>query len=90
MAEEKIMGTPDSIKVPCPNCGKIEYFQSKGGEKLMANYTLKNAPKDVLSNINRHSPYKCKCGTWFYVNEDSRKAEIWGVNSFYDHWRQSY
>ena len=67
------MGTPDDVRVPCPACGAIEYFQSKGGECAMLTYNLADAPNDVLSNVNRHSPYRCRsCGTWFAVDEENR------------------
>lgn len=63
------MGVYDTVEVPCPKCGKIEYFQSKSGERLMENYTLQNVPDDVLIDINRHAPYRCKnCQTLFLVN----------------------
>ena len=62
------MGCYDTIEVPCPECGKIEYFQSKSGERMMENYTLENVPDDVLDDINRHAPYKCReCDTTFCV-----------------------
>jgi hypothetical protein len=54
----------DTVLVPCPNCGTTAEFQSKGGACILAEYTLNTAPKDVLSDINRHSPYTCEeCGT---------------------------
>jgi len=57
------MGCYDTVKVPCPNCGTTNDFQSKGGDCLMRSYTLDNAPDDVLSDVNRHSPYPCsECG----------------------------
>jgi len=62
------MGCYDTVEVPCPECGKVEYFQSKGGDCRMANYTLDYAPNDVLDDINRHSPYTCReCDTTFCV-----------------------
>lgn len=62
------MGMFDAVKVPCPNCGKRTNFQSKGGDCTLEVYELDQAPADVLSNINRHSPYTCAaCGTVFAV-----------------------
>jgi len=62
------MGMYDTVRVPCPNCGEKEEFQSKGGECLLEVYELENCPPDVMSNINRHSPCTCeKCGTVFAV-----------------------
>lgn len=35
---------------------------------MLAEYRLDEAPFDVISDVNRHSPYKCKrCGTLFDV-----------------------
>jgi len=56
------MGMFDTVLVKCPKCGGLNAFQSKGGECLLLTYTLDNAPPDVLSDINRHSPYTCLCG----------------------------
>lgn len=62
------MGCYDSVNVQCPRCGELSEFQSKGGDCVQAIYTLDNAPGDVLSDINRHSPNRCeKCGTVFDV-----------------------
>lgn len=62
------MGVYDTVEVPCPECGRIEYFQSKSGKRLMANYTLQDVPDDVLKDINRHAPCKCiDCQTLFFV-----------------------
>lgn len=86
------MGLFDSIIVKCPECNKVIDFQSKGGECCMLDYSLEEAPEDVLSNANRHSPHKCRCGKWLYIDEENRKVKIWekepppeikGVNWFY-------
>lgn len=63
------MGVFDSVMVPCPECGLKEEFQSKGSEdRCCRTFELKDAPLDVLSDVNRHAPYKCSnCGTWFQV-----------------------
>lgn len=52
------MSLYDTIFERCPNCGidRALEFQSKGGECLMRNFTLDDAPEDVLSDVNRHSP----------------------------------
>ena len=85
------MGCPDTVEVPCPECGAISYFQSKGGLSCSLNYVLKDAPSDVMSNVNRHSPYKCDCGVWFAVDEVKRiairtgpKASPIRINGYYD------
>jgi len=56
------MGMYDTVIVKCPKCGKDHEFQSKGGVCNLNIYALHNAPEDVMSDINRHSPYKCDCG----------------------------
>ena len=63
------MGMYDSIRVPCPKCGHEDYFQTKGGDCIGGVFTLTDAPADVLSDVNRHSPHQCeKCDTWFSVD----------------------
>ena len=66
------MGCFDSVMVPCPKCGEKTEFQSKGGECLLRVYELKDAPKDVLSDVNRHALYICpRCGTEYaYVEPE--------------------
>jgi len=62
------MGMFDTVNVPCPKCGEISQFQSKGGDCVLAEYELHTAPADVLSDVNRHAPNTCeKCGTQFAV-----------------------
>lgn len=82
------MGCYDSVQVPCPVCGKLYYAQSKGGPCKLKDYTLENAPQDVLSDINRHAPFFCPvelknasgevidsggCNTYFAVDDKTRK-----------------
>ena len=67
------MGMFDSVNVNCPSCGFEALFQSKGGDCILRNYTLKNVTEDVLSDVNRHSPCTCrKCGTKFAVDIENR------------------
>lgn len=62
------MGVFDAVNVPCPKCGKVSEFQSKGGDCLLKVYDLDNCPPDVLSDVNRHGPEDCdNCGTLFAV-----------------------
>ena len=56
------MGCYDTVAARCPECGVEVFFQSKGGECLFREFDLSNAPEDVLSNVNRHSPVKCRNG----------------------------
>lgn len=74
------MGMFDEILVPCPKCGTIERFQTKGGDCQLHTYDLENAPADVFSDVNRHSPHECQsCGTRFMVNEQTRSPETAGA-----------
>ena len=60
------MGCYDTVMVPCPHCGTRAGFQSKGGHCLLKSYNLEDAPPDVLSDVNRHSPVICeRCGSQF-------------------------
>lgn len=61
------MGCYDTVVVNCPKCGREHYLQSKGGECLLKEYTLKNCPVDVLSDVNRHAPFNCECGVVFDI-----------------------
>ncbi len=62
------MGMFDTVLVPCPKCGEVSEFQSKGGDCRLSEYTLDNCPQDVLSDVNRHSPNTCdKCGSKYMV-----------------------
>lgn len=64
------MGCFDTVLVPCPECGKLYPAQSKGGDCICLTYSLEDAPDDVLSNVNRHAPFTCDCGTVFKVVSD--------------------
>jgi len=68
------MGMYDTVIVPCPECGKKEGFQSKSGDCFLEDYKLENCPNDLFSDVNRHSPYTCKCGTLFEVDLSTRKS----------------
>jgi len=62
------MGMFDTVKVPCPECGTISEFQSKGGDCIGWIYGLGSAPPDVLGDVNRHAPNTCeKCNAVFRV-----------------------
>lgn len=68
MYAEVLMGMYDSVMVPCPECGERAEFQSKGGDCTLAVYQLEDAPADVLSDADRHSPLECKkCATMIYL-----------------------
>lgn len=78
------MGRFDSIMAKCPNCGKENEFQSKGGDCQLQYYRLEDCPDDVLSNANRHSPVKCECGLFYQIDIVNRKPI-----STYKAWRKN-
>ena len=53
------MGMFDRVWIPCPNCGDKIEFQSKGGECRLYDYTLTDAPDNVLGDI-LGDQYKCE------------------------------
>lgn len=62
------MGMFDSVRVPCPQCGKEVEAQTKSGECMLEWYNLDKAPQDVLVNVNRHAPFYCSsCKIKFQV-----------------------
>jgi hypothetical protein len=68
------MGLFDIVEVPCPLCGKKEDFTSKSGDCFIDVVSLENCPDDILADVNRHSPYTCKCGEVFEVDLSTRKS----------------
>lgn len=63
------MGCYDSVIIPCPACGTEQEVQTKGGECLLRTFKLKDAPTDVLWDINRHAPFVCDaCKKKFVVS----------------------
>lgn len=46
------MGMFDSLRVPCPKCGKELEYQSKSGECSLNNYTEKNLTPEVAIGID--------------------------------------
>lgn len=61
------MGVYSTINIPCPKCGQLYPAQSKSGECNMETYKFPDVPFNVLSDINRHAPFKCDCGAVFQV-----------------------
>ena len=55
------MGMFDSVWVPC-SCGDRIEFQSKAGERILANYTVSNAPAAVLGDIKDQTAKCPSCG----------------------------
>ena len=79
------MGLFDTVIVPCPECGKENEFQSKGGECSLQVVELEGCPEDILSDVNRHSPCKCKCGTSFEVDLNTQKSIVSKVTHTHTH-----
>ena len=67
------MGVFDTVLANCPNCGELNEFQTKSGKCTLETYNLKNCPEDVLANVNRHSPVKCECGSYFEIDLINKK-----------------
>lgn len=62
------MGMFNTIKVPCPKCGKIEECQTKSGSCRLEEFDFDKAPVEDLADVNRHAPFTCaECGTLFDV-----------------------
>jgi hypothetical protein len=58
------MGIFDSVYVPCPKCNEPIEFQSKAAyDPYMNQYTLSDAPPEILTDI-MNSPLYCACGSW--------------------------
>lgn len=60
------MGLFDTVLVPCPKCVRRVEFQSKGGPCDLGEYTLGNAPAEVLVDACGYVK-KCKCGYSFML-----------------------
>ena len=69
------MGMYDTIWVNCPNCGEEIGFQSKSGDCVLGNYTLIDAPDNVMANANRHSPLDCDCGAKLEIDIINRTVK---------------
>jgi hypothetical protein len=61
------MGVYDTIVFNCPSCGYEMSAQSKSGECTLQEYNHKEVPIGVAYDVNRHAPFKCKCGkNWYF------------------------
>lgn len=69
------MGLYDTVWVKCPKCGKEKGFQSKSGPCELIDIGLDKCPDDILSNVNRHSPYTCECGVEFEVDVENKRSK---------------
>lgn len=63
----RIMGMFDSVMVPCPACGTVNEFQSKGGLCQLRRYTPENAPADVLGPLLNETEQCSNCGAEYRV-----------------------
>jgi len=62
------VGMFDTIMVPCPRCGKKCEAQSKSGSCLLDVFEMKDAPQEVLADVNCQAPFHCECGAIFKVS----------------------
>jgi|GEM_PF-5357133 len=61
------MGLYDSVYVDCPHCRKRVEFQSKEGECGCHDYTLNDAPTEILWDI-MNNPQHCRgCDGWLVL-----------------------
>ena len=57
------MGMFDTVHVPCPGCEKGLGFQSKGGPCILRDYTLFDAPPEVLVDVAGDAETCPNCGS---------------------------
>jgi hypothetical protein len=68
------MGVYDTIMAKCPECGAKNYFQTKSGDCILADYNIEDAPEDVMCDANRHTPQNCEgCDKLLVVDIENRK-----------------
>ena len=65
------MGMFDRIWASCPRCNKEFEFQSKAGHCLLSDYSLADAPAEVLMNLYPKVAH-CKCGFRFTIKVEVR------------------
>lgn len=63
------MGVFDYIYLKCPHCGEQIEEQSKGGNSCQAQYTLENAPVDVIEYIINKEFFCNNCNTRFKIDK---------------------
>lgn len=51
----------DEVLINCPQCGKCNYEQSKGGDCNLDVYTLGDAPIEILEDLAREPMYCSNC-----------------------------
>ena len=69
------MGMYDIIRAPCPKCSTPIELQSKSGACLLQEFTLDDAPPEVLAGVNALAPYRCgRCGSYVRIEEENGVA----------------
>ena len=53
------MGCYNEIVIPCPKCGHINYFQSKGGDCSLSIYSIQDAPIEDIAYLVDDSSLFC-------------------------------
>ncbi|MCK4841454.1 MAG: hypothetical protein KAT04_06175 [Methylococcales bacterium] len=62
------MGMFDSIRTPCPSCGKELEFQTKGGECVLATYPLDKVPSGAAEYVVGEMEHCSSCNVVFEIN----------------------
>jgi hypothetical protein len=57
------MGMFDRVFARCPSCGGTVEFQSKAGECLLINYTLREVPPEIAIDLDGQQECCEKCGS---------------------------
>ncbi len=56
------MGMFDSVHAECPGCLHSVEFQSKAGECVLRDFSLFNAPSEILGDLHNESETCQNCG----------------------------
>ena len=62
------MGMFDSVYVKCAKCGTEVEFQSKAGKCDLENYTINNAPPEILIDIDKEIGVCKECGHYNQIH----------------------
>jgi len=46
------MGCFDTLLIPCPSCGKVRHEQSKAGSCILVDYSIDEAPANILADLS--------------------------------------
>lgn len=61
------MGMFDTVRAPCPACGKLADFQTKMGSCRLEVFGVADAPDDLMQDVSRQPPMACPCGVSFSI-----------------------